>query len=75
MKVLVSDKLSQEGIKILKNTDGFIVDIKTGMKSDELKKVIPDYEAIVVRSATRLTKDIITVAAKLRVIGRAGVGP
>jgi D-3-phosphoglycerate dehydrogenase len=74
IKVLVSDPLSEEGLKILKNEKEFQVDVKTELKPDELKSIINQYDALVVRSATKVTKDIISLADNLRVIGRAGVG-
>jgi D-3-phosphoglycerate dehydrogenase len=74
MKILVSDALSEEGLKILKDTKGFEVDVKTGMKPEELKAIIPEYDALIVRSATKANKDIINAGRKLKVIGRAGVG-
>ena len=74
MKILVSDPLSDEGLKILKEVKDFQVDVLTGLKPDALKEIIKDYDALVVRSATKVNKDIIDAAAKLRVIGRAGVG-
>lgn len=74
IKILVSDPLSEEGIKILKEHKEFQVDVKTDLKPDALKEIIKDYDALVVRSATKVTKDIIAQAQKLKVIGRAGVG-
>jgi len=73
-KILVSDPLSEEGLKILKEVREFHVDIKTGLAPEELKKIIKDYDALLVRSATKVTGDIIKAADKLKVIGRAGVG-
>jgi D-3-phosphoglycerate dehydrogenase len=73
-RILVSDSLSDEGLKILKDEKDFQIDVKTGMKPDELKEVIKDYDALLVRSATKANKDIIDAAVKLKVIGRAGVG-
>jgi D-3-phosphoglycerate dehydrogenase len=74
VKILVSDPLSDEGLKILKEVKDFQVDVKTDLKPEELKEIIGEYGALVVRSATKVTKDIISAASKLRVIGRAGVG-
>ena len=74
MKILVSDPLSEEGLKILKDIKDFQVDVKTDLKPDALKEVIKNYDALLVRSATKVTKDIINAAEKLKVIGRAGVG-
>jgi D-3-phosphoglycerate dehydrogenase len=73
MKVLVSDKLSDRGVEILKNA-GLTVDVKTGLKPDELRSIIGDYEALIVRSATKATADIINAGTNLKVIGRAGSG-
>ncbi|MBD3263547.1 MAG: phosphoglycerate dehydrogenase [Candidatus Omnitrophica bacterium] len=72
-KVIISDKLSREGIKILEEA-GFTVDCKFGISAEELKKVIEEYRAIIVRSQTKLTSDIIEAGKNLKVIGRAGVG-
>ena len=72
-KVLVSDKLSPEGVKILQQA-GFEVDCKTGLPPEELKKIIGNYQALVVRSETQVTADVIACAKALKVVGRAGVG-
>ena len=74
IKILVSDALSQEGLKVFKDSKELTVDVKTDLKPDALKEIIKDYDALVVRSATKVTKEIIQAAAKLKVIGRAGVG-
>jgi D-3-phosphoglycerate dehydrogenase len=73
MKVLVSDNLSQKGLEILKKA-GLEVDVKTGMKPDELAENIGNYHGLVVRSATKVTSKIIDAASSLKVIGRAGSG-
>ncbi|MCL7412182.1 MAG: phosphoglycerate dehydrogenase [ANME-2 cluster archaeon] len=72
MKVLVSDSLSDKGIEILKKEVD--VDIRTGMSPEELKNCIVEYDALVVRSQTQVTADIIKAADNLKIIGRAGVG-
>ena len=72
-KILITDKLSDEGIEILKK-EGFIVDCKYKLPPQELKQIIPDYDAIIIRSETKLTKDIIEAGKNLKIIGRAGVG-
>ena len=74
IKILVSDPLSEEGLKILKEIKEFQVDVKTELKPEELKAAIKDYQGLLVRSATKVTKDIIDAAQNLKVIGRAGVG-
>ncbi|GAB6182959.1 phosphoglycerate dehydrogenase [Thermodesulfovibrio hydrogeniphilus] len=73
MKVLVSDSISPKGVEILKNA-GLEVDVKTGLKPEELKAIIEEYDALVIRSATKVTAEIIEAADKLKVIGRAGTG-
>ena len=74
MKVLVSDKMSQDGIDILNSVDGIKVVYKTGMTDDDLKKEIRDVDALVIRSSTKVTKVVLAEAKKLRIIGRAGIG-
>jgi len=74
IKILVSDPLSEEGLKILKEVKEFQVDVRTDLKPEQLKEAIKDYDALLVRSATKATKDIINAAGRLKVIGRAGVG-
>lgn len=71
-RVLVSDPLSEKGIDVLKRCAD--VDVKTGLSPEELKKIIGDYDALVVRSQTQVTADIIEAGKNLSVIGRAGVG-
>lgn len=73
-KILVSDPLAQEGIDLLKKVSEFQVDVKHKLPHEELKKIIKDYDALLVRSETKVTKDIIESADKLKLIGRAGVG-
>jgi len=74
MKVLVSDKLGEIGIKMFEKEEGISVDVKTGLTPEELKQIIGDYDALVIRSATKVTADLIDCAKKLKVIGRAGIG-
>lgn len=73
-KILVSDSLSEEGLKILTQSKDFVVDVKTGLKPAEIKEIIGAYDALVVRSSTKVTAEIIDAAKKLKIIGRAGVG-
>ena len=73
MKVLISDPLSEEGIQILKNA-GLEVAYKPGLSHEELLEIIPDFDAIIIRSGTKVTADVIEKAEKLKVIGRAGTG-
>ncbi len=72
-KVLISDTMSKVAQKILEDQK-IEVDVKTGLSEEDLIKIIPDYDAIIVRSATKVTKNIILAGKKLKVIGRAGAG-
>src|SRR3989338_7068986 len=74
MKILISDKLAEEGIGILKSVKEFQADCKFGIKPDELKSVIKSYDALIIRSGTEATADLIEAATNLKYIGRAGVG-
>jgi len=71
-KVLVSDPIDQVGIDILSHVA--TVDIKTNLTPAELVQVIPEYDAIMIRSGTKLTKEVIEAGKNLKIIGRAGVG-
>jgi len=73
-KVLISDSLSKEAVEILEKEQELKVDVNTKMTPEEFKKALPEYDALVVRSSTKVTKDAIAGANKLKVIGRAGVG-
>ncbi|MCI4625633.1 MAG: phosphoglycerate dehydrogenase [Candidatus Magnetoovum sp. WYHC-5] len=73
MKVLVSDNISAEGIDILRK-GGLEVDVKVGMSLEELTCCIDQYNGIIIRSATKVTKEVIDSAKNLMVIGRAGSG-
>jgi len=72
-KVLIADKLSPRAVDIFKSR-GVEVDVKTGLKPDELRAIIGQYDGLAVRSATKVTKDILEVADQLKVVGRAGIG-
>lgn len=74
MKVLVSDKLAEEGIELLRESPDITVDVKLKLESQELLNHIGEYNALLVRSATKVTKEVIDAAKNLKVIGRAGVG-
>jgi len=72
-KVLISDKLSPRAAEIFR-AQGVEVDVKPGMTPEELKSVIGAYDGLAVRSATRVTSEILDAAENLKVIGRAGIG-
>jgi D-3-phosphoglycerate dehydrogenase / 2-oxoglutarate reductase len=74
MKILISDNLSKRGIDLLRSYEQFQVDVNTGLKPEELKKIIGDYQALIVRSETKVTAEILNAADNLKVIGRAGTG-
>ena len=74
MKVLVSDVLGEVGIKMFQEEPGIEVDVKTGLSPAELKGIIGDYDALVIRSATKVTEEILGSAKNLKVVGRAGIG-
>jgi len=73
MKILVSDSLEQSLIDVLTG-EGFEIDNRPGIKADELRRIVGAYDALVVRSATKVTADVINAATKLKIIGRAGTG-
>jgi D-3-phosphoglycerate dehydrogenase len=73
-KILVADPLSPEAFEKLKSISGFEVTLKTGMNEEELIKAIPDFQAVVVRGATKVTGKVIEAALNLEIIVRAGIG-
>ena len=73
-KVLISDKMAPEAIEIFKRAPGIEVDVKTGLTPQELQEIIGNYEALAIRSATKVTKEVVEKADKLSVVARAGVG-
>lgn len=73
-RILIADRIAEEGIAYLRSRPGFDVYVELGLGEAELCERIRDYEAVVVRSAPRITAAVITAAKKLKVIGRAGIG-
>ena len=73
-KVLVSDSLAEEGLAILEQAPGLTVLKRTGLKPPELLEAVRDVDALVVRSSTQVSAEVIAAARELRVIGRAGIG-
>lgn len=71
-KVLVSDPIDQAGIDILSQVAQ--VDVQTKLTPEELIRVIPEYDALMIRSGTQVTKEVIEAGTQLKIIGRAGVG-
>jgi D-3-phosphoglycerate dehydrogenase len=72
-RVLIADKLSPAALAIFKER-GVDADVKTGLSKGELLKIIGDYDGIAIRSATKVTADVIKAAKNLKVVGRAGIG-
>ncbi|MFC1789333.1 NAD(P)-dependent oxidoreductase, partial [Thermodesulfobacteriota bacterium] len=73
MKVLVSDNLGEAGIRMLQEEDGIEVDVNTGLDHEALKNIIGAYDGLIIRSATKVTEDLLIAATRLKV-GRAGIG-
>lgn len=74
-KVIATDGLAKEGVEVFERyKEHFELDVVKGVPHDELLNLIPSYHALIVRSATKVTRDVIDKAQKLKVIGRAGIG-
>jgi D-3-phosphoglycerate dehydrogenase len=73
-KVLIADSISQRGIDELAAGAALDVTVRTGLSEGELVQFIPEFSALVVRSQTKVTAPILQAGARLRVVGRAGVG-
>lgn len=76
INILISDPLSEDGIYPLRQETelDLNIDIKTGLQPEELKAIIANYDVLLVRSQTKVTREIIEAADNLKLIGRAGVG-
>src|SRR5438045_4644075 len=73
-KVLIADSISQRGIDELSRDNGVDVSIQTKLSPAKLIEIIPQFAALIVRSKTKVTSEVLNAAKKLRVVGRAGVG-
>ena len=73
VKVLISDKLSPRAVAVFEDR-GVEVDIKVGLSKEELAAIIGDYDGLAVRSATKVTANVLENAKNLKVVGRAGIG-
>jgi D-3-phosphoglycerate dehydrogenase len=74
VRVLVSDKLAEAGLQVLRDAPGVDLEFRPGMSEDELCEIIGDYDGLIIRSATQVTPRVIEKADRLRVVGRAGIG-
>ena len=72
VRILISDPIASEGVELLKAQAD--VDVKTGLKPQELVEILGDYDALIVRSETKVTSEIIRAGKRLQVIARAGIG-
>ena len=72
-KVLISDKLSPAAVAIFRSR-GIEVDMKTGLSPAELRAIIAEYDGLAIRSATKVTRELLDAAPNLKVVGRAGIG-
>ena len=73
MKILVSDNLSESGIEKLAKVPGFDVEVNTTLTAEEFKHVIKEFDALIIRSRTKVSAEVLENADKLKVIGRAGI--
>src|SRR5271168_3841347 len=71
-KVLISDKLSPAAVDIFRNR-GIDVELKPGLSPDELRAISGEYDGLAIRSATKVTKELLDAAMRLRVVERAGI--
>jgi D-3-phosphoglycerate dehydrogenase / 2-oxoglutarate reductase len=73
-RVLVSDKLSAEGVQVLQDAAGCAVDVKTGLSPEDQRAIIGGYEGLIIRSATTVDKAMLEAARSLKIVIRAGIG-
>ncbi|MEL7240020.1 MAG: phosphoglycerate dehydrogenase, partial [Planctomycetota bacterium] len=73
MKILIADKLAEEGLQFLTD-EGVEYDVKVGLSEDELAAAVKDYEGLAVRSGAKVTAKVLEAPGKLKAIARAGVG-
>jgi len=74
MKIFVADKISEEGLAVLRQPKGIEVEVQPGLDEEALAAAVTDVEALVIRSGAKVTAKVIQAGSKLKVIGRAGVG-
>ncbi len=74
IRVLITDKLAQQGIDLLNSTDGVEAVVKAGIGEEELAKIIGEHDGLIIRSGTKVTAKVLANPGKLKAIARAGVG-
>lgn len=73
-RILISDKLGTAGIDLLNQMPDVSYDVKTGLSKEELLTIIPEYDALLIRSDTKVDADVLTAGVNLKIVGRAGIG-
>ena len=73
-KILISDKLADAGVNFLNEQEGIQVHIDTGMSPEQLCETIVDYDALLIRSDTKVTDEVLNAGKNLKLVGRAGIG-
>ena len=73
-RILVADRISESGLELLRQGQGFEVEVRTGLAGEELADAVREHDALVVRSATKVTAQVLERPGRLKVIGRAGTG-
>src|SRR5690242_13846000 len=75
IKILITDRIAQEGLDLLRTQlPEAQIDERPGLKPEQLKAIIGDYTALIVRSETQVTEDVLAAATRMKIVGRAGVG-
>ncbi|HVO33332.1 MAG TPA: phosphoglycerate dehydrogenase, partial [Elusimicrobiota bacterium] len=74
VKILVADPISESGLQVLQNNGHFSIETKLKLPPDDLKKAVQDVDAVMVRSETKITADVLAAGKKIKIVGRAGVG-
>jgi len=74
MKILICDGMDESGMALLQSAEGIEADAPEQLSPEEIKKILPEYDAMIVRSRTKVTADLIANAPRMKVIGRAGTG-
>src|SRR5688572_21636369 len=73
-RVLITDSLAPQGLAVFEREKGLAVDYQPGLKPDDVRRAIPGADALVIRSGTKVTAEILEAADRLKVVGRAGIG-
>src|SRR5471032_1140337 len=74
IKILVADPISESGLSVFEGNGHFKLDARSKLSPEELKKAVTDADAVIVRSDTRITAEVLAAGKKIKIVGRAGVG-